>query len=159
MERSHELLASLSDKHLALFDHEGWLDIVMVQCWHFNLDSFDTIAADEAHLSGLCLISVHIDRSLGQLEAEEPLDLTLHLGRFRVENDVLDVKGAQGVAVSFGTCVYPLHLPEALILLRLLLLHWLVVAGLHLSVRVVAWVGQLIGLGDRVPELNSPIHR
>lgn len=70
LERRHKLLPSLSDKHFTLFDHEGWLDVIVVERRHLNLDSFDSVAADEAHLGGLRLVSIHIDGCLGQLKAQ-----------------------------------------------------------------------------------------
>ena len=48
-------------------------DVVMVQGWHFDLNSFNTVAADEPDLS----ISLPLEGGLAQFQADDPVNLRL----------------------------------------------------------------------------------
>ena len=94
LEGRDKLLPPLGDKLFTLLDYVRWLNIVMMQGRHLDLDSFDPVAADEAHLRRPGQVLVRRDGCFGQLEADKPLDLALELGSLRVQHNARDVQRA-----------------------------------------------------------------
>ena len=86
LEGGHD--SSPSNSHEVLtFSHDlRWDDVVMVQGWHFNLNSLNTEAADEPNLS----ISLSLEGRLAQFQPDNPVNLRFKFRVLRVKNNILE---------------------------------------------------------------------
>ena len=121
-----------------------------MKCWHLNLDSLDSVSANESNLS----VSALLERGFAELERYEPLNLSLNLRICWINCDAWNVKAAQSVAGGVATRIDSLYFLKGNVRLSHLTLQWAVVARAHLCMRVVAWVCELVASACRVEELN-----
>lgn len=78
----------------------------------------------------------------------------LDLGLLRIQRDATHRQRSHSITVGLTAAVDTLHLLKGHVGLGLLLQQWLVVARLHLGMRIVGGISQLVALSHRVPESN-----
>ena len=149
--------SSLDHKLLALLHNVVWNNVIMVQCWHLDVHSFNTIARNEANLGLLSLVS-HQWRHPCHLQTDEPFNDTLDLRHLAIERNVFNLHGSESTANSICSCIDCLHFIERLIGLGGLSDDRPVVARLSLGMWVIGWVSQCQCSADRVPNPDRLVH-
>ena len=81
-----ETLSASRGEVLRLLQDEGWHDIVDMNCWHLDLDSFNSITG---HSGNLCAPSLLIEGRPSKLESHHPLDLGYNFWALRISHDPL----------------------------------------------------------------------
>jgi hypothetical protein len=91
LESSNESSAPGEDHLFAFFEDKRRNDVIVVQCWHLNLDPLDSVTAKEADLR----VPVLLPLRLAELERDEPLHLRLDFWLRRIHHDALDVEASE----------------------------------------------------------------
>jgi hypothetical protein len=153
LECSDNSSPSYTDKVLALLHNRGRHNVIMMQGGHFNLDTLDTVTANETSLG----ILFALESLSTKFKANEPFDLRLKVGILLIDKDVRYVKATKRVTSSVCACVNALHLLESNVPLgNFLDQRFIIARSLH-GVRDVLRLSQFKALADRVPEPDSLI--
>jgi hypothetical protein len=114
-EGSYQLATTLCYK-LFTFLHDKWRhDVVMMEGWNFNLNSFDSVPSNVSYLS------VSTSRKLGsaKFEGNNPFDLRFYSRILRVRRNIWDAQAPKREAACLIACVDSLDLLEGDITTRL----------------------------------------
>ena len=152
-ERGYQLATSLSNELLTFFHDERRYDVVMMEGWNFDLNSFDSVAGHVSHLS----VSTAGELRSSELESNDPFDLRFDSWVLWICRDIWNVQAAEREAAGLIACVNSLDFLESDIAARLLSLQRSIVAWTHLCMRIVSWISELIASTDGIKELDCLI--
>jgi hypothetical protein len=108
LESGNESSTPGEDQLLAFFEDKRRNDVIVVQCWYFDLHPLDSVAAEEADLG----VAVLLPLRLAELERDEPLHLRLDLRLRGIRHDALDVEASESEARRVASSIDPLDLLE-----------------------------------------------